>query len=697
MGIFGLTTYINDNSELYLKCYNLHDTYLIIDGNNIAYQIYTFYAKCNCVFGGDYSDYSECVTKFFDNLLKCNITPLIIFDGLTESKKLKSCINCCKRKIKNALQFDVHSQRNMKHYPLFVHRIFMSIIKEKNICHVQDLMEADASIATLAKTLNCPVLSIDSDFYIFDISYIPFNTLDINIIKSSTGHNYIKCKIYKLKYLVQCFDGLHKSVIPLFATLLGNDYVDCNVFKHFFHQLGLVRVSRTQRIERILVWLCHFNLNNAITNILHKLTISIRQTILNLIVANINHYNNLPTRILKAFNFPNDYIIQISTYHLKRRLEFNEDIKTLICMQCDDEKEVVVEKDENINVINNLPQWFLKKYQTAMIPSYFMDLIVHHFYIPYAQIEDYFHTPIIQCSLEILQIIFGFLKSLMNSEICYMSYIKRCNFKHNISTVKLKYIDTIKYGLENTSVYKLNSLASLEETPLVIKMIIFDYIVGITDINFINELPQEWIVYVACINYWIQKQKNPVSHRCYLYSLFICMLFNIIDSKIGKYRFMNTFLSKYQKTIETISEKRKKNYHKLCNVMINNTIIKDFNEIDYDDCLLAAPFFISNFKMDQKLLTNPKMFDREFSSDSIILYNEKFSYKDFNLLSFGEEVEEDKEESVILNKKFSGKGKSAHDHLTDPKLSSQPAVEPPGLVNKKGKKTIVPIGKVMTK
>ncbi|OAD52302.1 Peptidyl-prolyl cis-trans isomerase CWC27 like protein [Eufriesea mexicana] len=31
------------------------------------------------------------------------------------------------------------------------------------------------------------------------------------------------------------------------------------------------------------------------------------------------------------------------------------------------------------------------------------------------------------------------------------------------------------------------------------------------------------------------------------------------------------------------------------------------------------------------------------------------------------------------------KGKSAHDHLTDPKLSSQPAVEPPGLENKKRK------------
>ncbi|OAD52849.1 Peptidyl-prolyl cis-trans isomerase CWC27 like protein [Eufriesea mexicana] len=75
----------------------------------------------------------------------------------------------------------------------------------------------------------------------------------------------------------------------------------------------------------------------------------------------------------------------------------------------------------------------------------------------------------------------------------------------------------------------------------------------------------------------------------------------------------------------------------------------------------------------------------EFSPGRVILCYEKFCYRHFNLLSFGKEAEEDEEESVILNKKFTGKDKSAHDHLTDPKLSSQPAVEPPGLANKRRK------------
>ncbi|XP_033332178.2 spliceosome-associated protein CWC27 homolog [Megalopta genalis] len=65
--------------------------------------------------------------------------------------------------------------------------------------------------------------------------------------------------------------------------------------------------------------------------------------------------------------------------------------------------------------------------------------------------------------------------------------------------------------------------------------------------------------------------------------------------------------------------------------------------------------------------------------------NKKAGVKNFNLLSFGEEAEEDEEESVILNKQFTGKGKSAHDHLSDPKLSAQPAVEVAGPPSKKKK------------
>ncbi|VEL39915.1 unnamed protein product [Protopolystoma xenopodis] len=51
-----------------------------------------------------------------------------------------------------------------------------------------------------------------------------------------------------------------------------------------------------------------------------------------------------------------------------------------------------------------------------------------------------------------------------------------------------------------------------------------------------------------------------------------------------------------------------------------------------------------------------------------------FSARNFSLLSFGEEAEVEEEVAAAVSERFKGKGKSAHDLLSDPRLSSQPVV-----------------------
>jgi peptidyl-prolyl cis-trans isomerase SDCCAG10 len=51
-----------------------------------------------------------------------------------------------------------------------------------------------------------------------------------------------------------------------------------------------------------------------------------------------------------------------------------------------------------------------------------------------------------------------------------------------------------------------------------------------------------------------------------------------------------------------------------------------------------------------------------------------FPLRNFKLLSFGEEAEEDEEETNEANRKYSGRSKSTHDILNDPGLSAVPAV-----------------------
>ena len=99
MGILGLTTYISQRSDLHLQYFELHDSYLVIDGNSLASQLYMNHSKCNCCFGGDYDKYARSIEKFFDSLAKCNITPLVLIDGGIEDKKIATCRSRVRKKV----------------------------------------------------------------------------------------------------------------------------------------------------------------------------------------------------------------------------------------------------------------------------------------------------------------------------------------------------------------------------------------------------------------------------------------------------------------------------------------------------------------------------------------------------------------------------------------------------------------------
>ncbi|CAK9809853.1 Protein asteroid [Anthophora plagiata] len=315
MGIPGLTSYINNRSFRYLEYYELCNTYLVIDGTSAACSLHNLYTKCNCAFGGDYDNFAQCVSDFFDDLLKCNVTPLVLMDGSFENKKLKTIISRTKEKIRTASHFCPLSQQRMSFFPLFLMEVFKDVMVEKNIRHVQCMFEADNDIAAVAKILNCPLLSYDSDFFIYGALYIPFNTLDNHIIKSSNGEGYAKrCKIYRVEYLLNSFKGLSQSMLPLAAILLGNDYVKRGTFRNFFRHLKLRGASKKRhnrrqcRIEATFTWLSNYTLDKAIIGILSRLTKPVRQKMLDLIEVNINSYTNASAEVLVPLSLPKDYV-----------------------------------------------------------------------------------------------------------------------------------------------------------------------------------------------------------------------------------------------------------------------------------------------------------------------------------------------------------------------------------------------------
>ncbi|XP_068969326.1 protein asteroid-like [Bombus flavifrons] len=623
MGIPGLTAYINKHKCNFLEHYKLRDTYLVIDGNNIKYLLYE---KCTCnnwTFGGDYDNYEQYISDFFDDLLKCNVTPLVFFDGAVESKKFKTIVRRMKRRLDILPTSAFKTNCPEQIFPLLNERVFINVLKEKNIRFVQCLFETDNIIASVAKILNCPVLSYDSDFYVYGSLFIPFDTLQTDVIKDSDGNGYIKfCKIYKIEKLFKYFTGLDQSKIILAAILLGNDYVEPGTFRNFFRYLKLDSSSvnyytRQHCISRILLWLSKYSLYDAIIEILSRLTMPMRQKILDLIEMSINGCRNECAEILVTLGFSRDYITHVNTYHFNRSFKFDRDINTLTYIEevrgrYNESTEEDKEEDDEIEIakifteselmfntatISDLPIWFVNELRTGKYPSYFLNLIIHRLYVCPIQVEDFRYPSNIKVSLKILSIIIGILKLMVDNNINYIKYLMRTEDK-KIMCYKLE-------AIEIMNIFSLPFSFNLRDIPSLTQREILNNTLGITDMDCINELPPKWILYVGCIKYWIHQQECPISHKCYLYSLFICMLFDIVDFKIGKYRSIEAFNKKYKKTMEAIKQKRKEsNYNSCC--IINGTIHEAYNEIIHDDYVLAAPFFISLFEVDETLYNTDK-------------------------------------------------------------------------------------------
>lgn len=106
--------------------------------------------------------------------------------------------------------------------------------------------EADTEIASLASAWNCPVLGNDSDFLIFDIKggYIPLSSLHCKAYR-------LTADIFYREKLASHF-GISEELLPLFASLAGNDYVSFEALTELRRAMNRGKVSRFISIANIL-------------------------------------------------------------------------------------------------------------------------------------------------------------------------------------------------------------------------------------------------------------------------------------------------------------------------------------------------------------------------------------------------------------------------------------------------------------
>uniref|UniRef100_A0A182LRS8 Asteroid domain-containing protein n=1 Tax=Anopheles culicifacies TaxID=139723 RepID=A0A182LRS8_9DIPT len=339
MGVRGLTTFIGANAAVYLKPHELHDTKLVIDGDNLCVQLFKRSQKSSVPLGGNYDVYYRIVVDFFEKLRLVNVTPYVLLDGGYESRKMGVVRYRLQQRILKMKGF--HLQAINLSTPLMLREVFVDALTAAGVSFMRCPFEADDEVAILARKLNCPVLSYDSDFYIHNVQYIPYVTLSnkvfhkvsdkagdnftIGIVERKQSknakqrsdgikciaqygdedviagdeaetYNYLDCCLYTIDQLTGPHERLGKEMIPLFAVLLGNDYIERYVLRPFNEAIQIGRANRKinrheRRLKVLLKWLQNHTLQSATRAIIRYIKGEHKQKVYRQILTAMRGYN----------------------------------------------------------------------------------------------------------------------------------------------------------------------------------------------------------------------------------------------------------------------------------------------------------------------------------------------------------------------------------------------------------------------
>nr|XP_046274147.1 protein asteroid homolog 1 [Scatophagus argus] len=267
MGVQGLTTFVEGNKHLFQDV-KFRDSRLVIDGCSLYFRLY-FNHYLDQQHGGEYGAFASQLTRFLSALAACNIQPYVVLDGGVDpsDKKFSTLRQRLQSKIREA--DSLSHGRSGSVLPILTREVFIQVLIQRGVPLVQCPFEADREIACLAHQWNCPVLTNDSDFYIFDLpgGYLPFPFFQWSSVNGKGSHCYISALCYTTNRLCRWFGGMNPELLPLCAVLIGNDYGAPKDAETLLSLLDVSTLRRggfkgkgsSPRIEGLLLWLSTFS------------------------------------------------------------------------------------------------------------------------------------------------------------------------------------------------------------------------------------------------------------------------------------------------------------------------------------------------------------------------------------------------------------------------------------------------------
>ncbi|XP_035991507.1 protein asteroid homolog 1-like [Fundulus heteroclitus] len=257
MGVQGLTSFIENHQNLYREV-RFSRSRLVIDGCNLNYLLYCS-SGLDENHGGEYAAYESLIESFITALRTCEIAPYVVLDGgsgLTD-RKAETAVKRAEDRINKKNRASVNGQQN-KFLPRMADFVFRQTLARLEVPMAQCFEEADQEIAALASEWQCPVLSNDSDFYVFHLpaGFLPTSHFQWKEVKGSGSRSYISCRRFYTSSFCAFF-GLQHQLLPAFAALAGNDYVKQRGIKWAkFVPAG--RETNRPQLEGLLCWLKNF-------------------------------------------------------------------------------------------------------------------------------------------------------------------------------------------------------------------------------------------------------------------------------------------------------------------------------------------------------------------------------------------------------------------------------------------------------
>ncbi|CAL8354473.1 unnamed protein product [Arctogadus glacialis] len=223
MGVKFLWSLLADYSQIYQDIH-FRDSKLLVDGSNLAHHLY-HRANLDLNHGGEYLAFQTKVQAFFTTLENCRIKAYVVLDGCSGGRDIKpdtrmDCIGTLLQKIPRAL-----IGKKVGIFPRFMSTVFEQTLSNNKVDLVRCFGKADGQLAALAREWCCPVLSGDTDFYIYDLpeGVLPLKHFQWDSEETSQARSDIPCKLYTTSSFCNAFK-IDRQLLPLFASF-ANDYI----------------------------------------------------------------------------------------------------------------------------------------------------------------------------------------------------------------------------------------------------------------------------------------------------------------------------------------------------------------------------------------------------------------------------------------------------------------------------------------